>query len=322
MLKYRWINIIPIMCMISSNILSLPCVATDTELEWKYCNHKTIYENFNGNAETEVKYQLGTFVVITDKNGIDTSELTGTLFCDEVHELQPDALNFLPIDISTKNRYYIVNIPLTEIYTEGDKEYIRYNNIITNGLYSPEIRKYIDESENVIDIIEVSFETIASAEWNGDFTARLIGIDELPLDNSILFGYEEAISELNALKKILNEYEILEKAKEKANSLTEMNQEVCYIVEEDVKITPDMNQAIYYTKSAIESAGDANMDNNVDASDAAIILMDSATYGSTANHLILGKAFAAADINNDDEVNALDASLVLEKAARNGVGQN
>ena len=63
-----------------------------------------------------------------------------------------------------------------------------------------------------------------------------------------------------------------------------------------------------------------NGDGNIDATDAAAILLAAAAEGSGQNTELSKMQQYAADVNTDGELNALDAALVLQYAAYAGAG--
>lgn len=316
------------LCSTLLTISMLPISAHAAEdqssmLDWTFYSSEGITENADGQAETQAVFRLGTFVIVTDQTGIDAAELQKELHYKNLQELQPESLVAFSIEFGgdSGHRYYLVDIPGLETYTINGSKYIRDNPIATNGVYSPELRKLIVGHNNILDAIEVSFHATSIVDWNGDFTASLMGQDE-PLDSAVLTGYQEAVSDLNAVKDSLSGYVLLEKAKEKAADLTEINQDVCYMVTADTKVVPDMSSANYQVFSAIESIGDVNLDGHADASDAALILMDSAVYGATSSHSLSNNEVAVADVNADGDVNAVDAAIVLQYSARVGAGES
>ena len=335
MLKRKLAGIIAVMCMmnfpvsvvgkadmqnlqyVQDNSVEIS-VFPENQANWAYFNYENVHEGDNGNAEADC--QLGMFVLIADESGIDEQELQNAVLCEEIRELSPETVSIFLEDTDKGNRYFEVNIPDVNRITENGTEYIQGNAVRSNGIYSPELRKYISGNEHVKDVVWISCETTGTIEWNNDFTAKNIGIDEPPLNNAILTGYEESVSALNALKNELTGYAMLEKANETAAELQKANEENCYSVTANVKMTVAINSTDCQVKSAEEVAGDANMDNIVNAIDAAVILSESAKFGSTGKHLLTGEEFAAADMNNDNIVNALDAAMVLEKSAKTGAG--
>lgn len=295
-------------------------VASDVQSAWECYYYGDVEKNTDGNAEAKVNYQLGTFVIITDGSDLTLPDENDYFSESTIQELHGDDLQIFTDNDSSQKRYFKIDVPLTMKIKEDDGEYIQYNEVAVNSIYSSEVRKYIQLNDHILDVVKVCYEADALIDWDGDFTASLIGIDESPLDISTFDGYQEAISELETMKTTLTGYDLLVTAKEKASLLTELNADQCYLVQATIHITPDMESANYEVKSAINCTGDVNADDKVDASDAAMILVDSAQYGSSGKHSLAGISLAAGDVNNDGEINAMDAAWVLQRSAENGAG--
>ncbi len=67
-------------------------------------------------------------------------------------------------------------------------------------------------------------------------------------------------------------------------------------------------------------AGDMSGEGNVNASDAALILIDAALVGSGGDSAFTALQHAEADLNNDGYTNAVDAAIVLQYAANHAAG--
>ncbi len=97
-----------------------------------------------------------------------------------------------------------------------------------------------------------------------------------------------------------------------------------------VSVDPDMrdgttilnNAVIHFLRESTGSSslGDVNLDGNVDAADAAAILIAAAAVGSGAESGLDAEQEALADLNADGAFDASDAALVLQYAAYAGAG--
>ena len=72
------------------------------------------------------------------------------------------------------------------------------------------------------------------------------------------------------------------------------------------------------TGKSVQRLGYINEDADVNASDAADILLESVRIGTNSEHHLKGTKLAAADVNFDGAVNAIDANLILIYAAVRG----
>ena len=91
---------------------------------------------------------------------------------------------------------------------------------------------------------------------------------------------------------------------------------------ENGKIYSDYTYINLMIPSAFELLhGDADSSTNVDASDAANILIEAAMVGSGENSTLTNMQSMAADVNGDGVINATDATAVLQYAAAVGAGQ-
>lgn len=76
---------------------------------------------------------------------------------------------------------------------------------------------------------------------------------------------------------------------------------------------------VYVTKSNIQS-GDCNMDGAIDATDAASVLIFSASLGTASPSDIPESLLRIFDLNSDQLIDAMDASAILAMSANSGTG--
>ncbi len=76
---------------------------------------------------------------------------------------------------------------------------------------------------------------------------------------------------------------------------------------------------VYVTKSNIQS-GDCNMDGAIDATDAASVLIFSASLGTSSAPDIPESLLRIFDLNEDSLIDAMDASVILTLSANSGTG--
>jgi hypothetical protein len=74
------------------------------------------------------------------------------------------------------------------------------------------------------------------------------------------------------------------------------------------------------TEPAELELGDINGDNNINANDAAQVLVVAAQIGAGYSDILTDAQKKAADINGDGKINAEDAAIILQYAAAVGAG--
>lgn len=76
---------------------------------------------------------------------------------------------------------------------------------------------------------------------------------------------------------------------------------------------------VFVTKSNLQS-GDCNMDGRIDATDAASVLIFSASLGTSSTSSVPESLLHIYDLNSDGLIDALDASTILSLSANSGTG--
>ncbi len=292
------------------SLAMLPASADTQTAQWLLQSSSEPTESTDGTALTQALYHVGDFVVVTD--GSMPEGLEALLPGCTIQELtwQPDALiweDAIPESMQSTEAqcYFTVSLPDALLGVQ-------------NGVFSPEVRSYLQAHDEVLDILVVSAETEASVAWDGTFTATVID-GENP-DVTAFAGFDEIMAELAAAESLLSDYALLEYAEEMAAVLANDNAELCAHVFADTVLEPDTAAAVYSWTDAWNRIGDVNRDTAVNAVDAAALLIHAAADGTGMDSTLAIDAIWASDINADGFSDATDASLVLGYAAYVGTG--
>ncbi len=304
----------------------LPASADAQTAQWLLQSTSQLEEGADGSALTEAVYHVGDFVVVTD--GSAPEGLEALLPGCSISELtwQPDALTWettVPESMQDAEglRYFAVTLPdESTVQTNEDGSQILVSALlgVQNGVFSPELRSYLQAHDEVLDLLQISAAADAVMTWDGTFTATVVD-GENP-DITEFSGYDEIMAELAAAESQLSDYALLLYAEELAEALCNDNADLCAHVAANQTLTPDLNTAVYAWSDAWNRVGDVNNDTAVSAVDAADLLIYAADSGTGTGSPLAIDALWASDINADGAADSTDAAFILRYAAYIGSG--
>lgn len=145
---------------------------------------------------------------------------------------------------------------------------------------------------------------------------------DLGVDQSDLFIAENVIVEMAEQGLIDEKYlDMIELTYEEVTALnvdrnTDIAPEYGYIYDGTVEPGTEFND------TAVIQLGDVNQDGSINATDAAVILQESALIGATGTGMFTAEQNLAADVNGDAVINASDAAVILTYSANIGAGND
>ena len=200
---------------------------------------------------------------------------------------------------------------MLELDCVEDVQIVEYEHIGTGGTIVFEYQAEFASPDTVVDISAIP--ELADFAYDGG-TDRSFSLD---------YDYEECLSGLAEFPTFYTEISQIDTAYGKYEYMLEFGNAIqekysdLFASFTPTVIVPETNAIAEYSGASIwTSAGDPNSDGEVNASDAAEMLVSAAQIGTGADVAIT----SAADVNADGELNAADAAAVLSYAAAKGTG--